>query len=76
MAEYWIEYTIYRDDEVIGFGASGTTINLQDAVADIAADVDNHAWDTEDTMPDPQEVRAEIEAARLARHDEIDRGDI
>lgn len=65
--EYDIIYTVRRreseddDFEEIGFGASGTWGTPQEAIEVIAAYVEHYNWETDDTMPDPEEIRGDIE---------------
>ena len=65
--EYEITYTIrrYRDGsdepEEIGFGASGRSARIVDALYAIQSDIQNYLWETEPGMPDPDEIRAEME---------------
>lgn len=66
--EYRIEYQIQRrrpEDEDftdIGFGSSGGWGDVDAALYAMSSDVDNYQWETESGMPDPQDVKADIEA--------------
>ena len=68
--EYEITYTLrlYRDGseepEEIGFGASGRCADIGDALYAIQSDIQNDQWETEPGMPDPDEIKAEMEVAR------------
>ena len=64
--EYRIEYTIQRgevtetgfadDFEDIGFGSSGGWSDVDDALHAASSDIQNRSWETENGMPDPEEV--------------------
>lgn len=62
MSEFRIEYTIQKstgeDDEVeeIGFGSSGDSSGIDEALYDIDSDIQNRLWETEPGMPDPDDV--------------------
>lgn len=58
---YRIEYTIYRDDEEIGFGSSSTWSSPQQAAHIVSSDIDNYQWETEAGHPDPQDIKREVE---------------
>jgi hypothetical protein len=66
--EYRVDYTITRrkpgeeDFKKIGFGSSGAWPDVEQAVSMVEADVQNYQWETSRKMPDPQEIKAEIEA--------------
>ena len=68
--EYEITYTIRRyvggseEPEEIGFGASGRCADIDAALYAIQSDIQNDQWETEPGMPDPDEIRAEMEVAR------------
>lgn len=70
--EYRIEYTIQRtvgdpgdqDFEEVGFGSSGGWSDLDQAAHMVTSAVQNGDWETEQGMPDPDEVLADIERAR------------
>ena len=70
MTEYEIEYTLRRytggsdEPEEIGFGASGRCARIVDALYAIQSDIQNDQWETEPGMPDPDEIRAEMERRR------------
>ena len=67
MSGYEIEYTLRRyaggseEPEEIGFGASGRCADIDDALYAIQSDIQNYQWETEPGMPDPDEIRAEME---------------
>lgn len=67
--EYRIDYTITRrgpsdeDFEEIGFGSSGAWETIDAAEHAMGSDVENYQWETSGDMPDPQEIKAEIESA-------------
>lgn len=69
-ADYRIEYTIQRrlpgedDFADIGFGSSNGWDTPDQAVHIVASEVQNYGWDTEPGMPDPDEVKAAVEAER------------
>jgi hypothetical protein len=68
-SEYRIEYSIQQADDdgdfvEIGFGSSGSASDLEDAVYAIESYVGNWYWETSEGMPDPRDVRADIEHAR------------
>jgi len=64
MAEYRIDFTIYRgEDEEIGFGSSGTWGTLDACTNALQTDVSHGQWETEGEMPDPDTVLAEIRGA-------------
>jgi hypothetical protein len=60
--EYRIEYSIQRcDDESgdfveIGFGSSGTWVDVDGASHAIGTDIEHRQWETRPGMPDPEEV--------------------
>lgn len=68
MTEYDIVYTVRRrraddDDYVeIGFGASGGSSTPDDAAYAMSSDIQNLSWETEGDMPDPEEIKREMEA--------------
>ena len=70
MSEYEIEYTIRRytgsseEPEEIGFGASGRCADIDAVLYAIQSDIQNDQWETEPGMPDPDEIRAEMERRR------------
>jgi hypothetical protein len=53
---YDITYTIRRDGEEIGFGASGYWENVDAALYAIDSDIQNRRWETSPGMPDPEEA--------------------
>lgn len=65
--EYRIEYSIQRrlptdeDFVEIGFGSSGASSTISDAAFALESYVDNYQWETTPGMPDPEDIRAEIE---------------
>ena len=67
MAEYRIEFSIQRADDgdeefmEIGFGSSGAHDDLKAATFAVDSQVTNWLWETTGEMPDPDEIRAEIE---------------
>lgn len=66
--EYRIEYTIQRrrsvDDDFadIGFGSSGAWSDPAQCAHIVSSDDDNYSWERDGRMPDPEDVRAEVEA--------------
>ena len=68
--EYEITYTIrrYRDGsdepEEVGFGASARWRTVGAALHAVSSDIDNYLWETEPGMPDPDEIKAEMEVAQ------------
>ena len=70
MSGYEIEYTLRRytggseEPEEIGFGASGRCADIDAALYAIQSDIQNDQWETEPGMPDPDEIRAELERRR------------
>ena len=61
MAEYRIDFTIYRgEDEEIGFGSSATWGDLDACTYAITSAVSHGQWETEGEMPDPDTVLAEL----------------
>ena len=70
MSGYEIEYTLRRyaggseEPEEIGFGASGRCADIDAALYAIQSDIQNDQWETEPGMPDPDEIRAEMERRR------------
>ena len=68
-AEYRIEYKIQRADGEdgefvdIGFGSSGAWRDLDACTHMVDSVVTNYEWETEGTMPDPDEIRAAIDEA-------------
>lgn len=72
--EYRIVYQIQRaevdeegfaeDDFVeIGFGSAGGC-DIDSVVHELASDVTNFQWETEPGMPDSEDVKRDVEAAR------------
>lgn len=72
MTEYRIVFTIQRapefggDYEDIGFGSSGSWGSIDQAAHILESTVTHGQWETQDGMPDPDDVLAEIAAARDA----------
>ena len=70
LTEYRIEYTLQRkrpqDEDFIdiGFGSSGGSETPKAACHNIVSDVDNENWETEGDMPDPRDIKSDIEEAR------------
>ena len=71
MSEYRIDYSIQRrdddaDDEFveIGFGSSGFWGDIYAALYAIQSDIQNYQWETDTGMPDPDEIKAEMEVDR------------
>lgn len=68
--EYRIEYSIQRrlpdedDFTEIGFGSSGAHDDLDGCTYAIDSEVSNGQWETEGDHPDPDDVMADIEAAK------------
>ena len=68
--EYDITFTIRRmsqeDDDYteIGFGATGGWSTPEQAVHILASAVARYEWETELGMPDPDDVRDDVEAGR------------
>lgn len=66
-AEYRIEYSLQRapeeeaEFEEIGFGSSGAWSTIGQAAHMLISGVVNYGWETEPGMPDPDDIRAEIE---------------
>lgn len=62
--EYRIEYTIQRrlpgadDFSDIGFGSSGAWDSTRDAAFAVDSAIQNHSWETDGGMPDPESIRA------------------
>lgn len=67
--DYEIVYTLHRrrpgeEDLVeIGFGSSGTWSTPDECAHMMLSAVQNYDWETEAGMPDPDEIRAEVEAS-------------
>ena len=66
--EYEIVYTLRRrkpgqkDFEEIGFGISGQWSSPEQCAHMVVSDIQNYGWETEGDMPDPQTIKAEVEA--------------
>ena len=66
--EYEITYSLRRrqtcDDDYteIGFGSSGGWSSLEACAYAVGSDIQNYCWETERGMPDPDEIRADIES--------------
>lgn len=56
MAEYEITYSIKRNGTEIGFGTSGESCDVDEALHNIDSDIQNRQWEIEPGMPDPEEV--------------------
>lgn len=60
--EYRIEYSIQRapadtdDFAEVGFGSSGSSGYVDDALHWIASDIQRRQWETEPGMPEPEEM--------------------
>ncbi|QTV79469.1 hypothetical protein [Microbacterium sp. NIBRBAC000506063] len=74
MADYRIEYTIYRDDEEIGFGSSASWSTPQQAAHILSSDIDNYQWETESGHPDPARSRLMSRTGDRAMADGFTRG--
>ena len=67
MTEYRIDYTLQRrregedDFADIGFGSSGAQPDPGQAAHMVESDVANEQWETEGDMPDPKEIKADVE---------------
>lgn len=67
--EYRIEYSIQRllpgeeDFTEIGFGSSGGWSTPEQAMHIAYGLVQNHEWETEPGMPDPDDIKREVETA-------------
>ena len=65
--EYEITYTIRRsrrgsgEPEEIGFGASSQWTTIGAALHAMSSDIDNYLWETGPGMPDPYEIKTEME---------------
>ena len=65
--EYEIVYSLRRrqacDDDYteIGFGSSGGWSSPEACAYAVGSDIQNYCWETERGMPDPHEIRADIE---------------
>ena len=65
--EYEITYSLRRrqpdDDDYteIGFGSSGGWSSPEACAYAVGSDIQNYRWETERGMPDPDEIRADIE---------------
>lgn len=70
--EYRVEYTIQRrqdgedDFTDIGFGSSGGWGSLDQAMHMASSAVECYEWETEPGMPDPEQIRGDVRAARDA----------
>lgn len=66
--DYEIVYTLRRrlpgeeDFTEVGFGASGMWSTPDECAHMVLSAVQNYDWETEAGMPDPDEIRAEVEA--------------
>ena len=66
--EYEITYSLRRrqtwDDDYteIGFGSSGGWGSPEACAYAVGSDIQNYCWETERGMPDPDEIRADIES--------------
>lgn len=77
--EYRIEYIIQRsvvgDDDIaddweeIGFGSSAAWMDIDGATHALSSDLQNGSWETEGGHPDPDEVIADIQAAKERRYE-------
>lgn len=65
--DYEITYSLRRrqpdDDDYteIGFGSSGGWSSPEACAYAVGSDIQNYCWETERGMPDPHEIRADIE---------------
>lgn len=65
--DYEITYSLRRrqpdDDDYteIGFGSSGGWSSPEVCAYAVGSDIQNYRWETERGMPDPHEIRADIE---------------
>ena len=68
--EYEIVYTIRRrmpgeeDFTDIGFGISGAWSDPAQCGHILLCDVQNYGWEAEGGMPDPDEIKRDVEASR------------
>jgi len=68
--EYRVDFTITRledgdeDFTEIGFGSSGAWATPAQAAEMLAAGVEHYEWETSAGMPDPEDVKAAVEADR------------
>ena len=67
--EYEIVYTLRRrlpgeeDFSEIGFGISGMWTSPEQCAYIVASDIQNFGWETEGDMPDPDQIKADLERA-------------
>lgn len=70
---YRIEFTIQRrrpgesDFTDIGFGSSNGWDTPTQAVHMVGSAVQNYEWETEPGMPEPEEIKADVEAWEAQR---------
>lgn len=53
-----IDFTIYRDGEEIGYGASTAESSITDALYEVESIVQNRLWETTPDMPDPHDAES------------------
>ena len=65
--DYDIVYTLRRrlpgeeDFSDIGFGVSGMWSSPDECAHMVISDIQNNTWETEGDMPDPEQIRADLE---------------
>lgn len=65
--EYEIVYTLRRrlpdeeDFSDIGFGISGMWTSPEQCAYIVTSDIQNCGWETEGDMPDPDQIKADLE---------------
>ncbi len=70
MTDYEIVYTLRRrspgeeDFSDIGFGISGIWSTPDECGHMVLSDIQNYAWETEAGMPDPEEIRSDLDKWR------------
>lgn len=68
--EYEIVYTIRRrqpgeeDFTEIGFGISGAWTDPAQCGHILLSDMQNYSWEVENGMPDPEDIKADVEIRR------------
>ena len=68
MTEYEIIYDIRRyrgsseEPEMIGFGTSNRWRTPDECAHMVASDIQNYIWETSVAMPDPDEIKQEVES--------------
>jgi hypothetical protein len=61
---YRIDFTIYRNDVEVGYGASTPERSVNDALYALSSIVENRLWETTRDMPDPYDVERVIPPGR------------